>query len=146
MKEYSWRIGGWNFKEDPNEVGKELESLGDNLTPEGVVNKARNENNILHGMFEWDDSIAGENYRKIQASNIINSIQVNIITDDDQTKQIRAFVTIQKNTKFEPIEKVVNDTDKYALLLEKAYKELSGIKRKYETLTEIQELLKDIPE
>ena len=97
-------------------------------------------------MFEWDDSIAGENYRKIQASNIINSIQVNIITDDDQTKQVRAFVTIQKNTKFEPIEKVVNDTDKYALLLEKAYKELSGIKRKYETLTEIQELLKDIPE
>ena len=146
MKEYSWRIGGWNFKEDPNEVGKELESLGDNLTPEGVVNKARNENNILHGMFEWDDSIAGENYRKIQASNIINSIQVNIITDDDQTKQIRAFVTIQKNTKFEPIEKVVNDTDKYALLLEKAYKELSSIKHKYETLTEIQELLKDIPE
>lgn len=146
MKEYSWKIGGFAYKEDPNEVGKELESLGDNLTPENVVDKARNEDNVLHGMFEWDDSIAGENYRKIQATRIINNIQVNIIADDGQTKQIRAFVTVQKNTKFEPIEKVVNDTDKYALLLEKAYKELNSIKLKYSTLIEIQELLKDIPE
>lgn len=146
MKEYSWKIGGWNYAEDPNQVGKELESLGDNLTPENVVELARNENSVLHSMFEWDDSIAAEKYRKAQASRIIVSLQVNVIADDEKPKQVRAFVTTQQNTKFEPIEKVVSDTDKYALLLERAYNELNSIKHKYETLTEIQELLKDIPE
>lgn len=145
MKEYSWHIG-YSYTQDPNEVGKELEKLGENLTPENVVELARNEDSVLHNMFEWDDSIAAEKYRKAQATRIIVNLQVNVIADDEKPRQVRAFVTTEKNTKFEPIEKIISDTDKYALLLEKAYKELSSIKHKYETLTEIQELLKDIPE
>ena len=146
MKQYSWRVGGWNYKQDPNEVGKELEKLGENLTAEGVVNLARNEDSILHEMFEWDDSVAAEKYRNQQARQIITSIQVNVIADEERPKQVRAFVTTKKDTFYEPIEKVVKDTDKYALLLERAYKELNAIKLKYSTLIEIQELLKDIPE
>ena len=145
MKQYSWHIG-YNYTQDPNEVGKELEKLGENLTPENVVELARNEDSVLHNMFEWNDSIAAEKYRKAQATRIIVNLQVNVISDDEKPRQVRAFVTTEKNTKFKKIKKVVNDTDKYALLLERAYKELNSIKLKYSTLTEIQELLKDIPE
>lgn len=144
MKEYSWKV--WNYSQDANEVGKELEKLGDNVTAEGVVNLARDEKSVLHEMFEWNDGIAAEKYRNQQARNIITNIQVNIITDEERPRQVRAFVTTKKNTVYEPIEKVVKDTDRYAILLERAYNELNGIKQKYTELQEIQELLKDIPQ
>jgi len=145
MKEYSWRIG-WKYSQDANEVGKELEKLGDNITAEGVVNLARDNNSVLHDMFEWDDTAAAEKYRNQQARCIITSIQVSIVADEDKPRQIRAFVTTKKNTVYEPIEKVVKDTDRYAILLDRAYMELNSIKCKYAELKEIQELLKDIPQ
>lgn len=144
-KEYSWTISGF-FKVDANEVGKELEKLGDNLTPDNVLEVAKDESNVMHNMFEWDDTVAGQKYRLWQARNIISNIRVNIISDDSQKRKIRAFVTTKKETVFEPIEKVVKDTDRYAILLNNAYRELNYIKYKYDTLAEIQELLRNIPE
>lgn len=144
-KEYSWTISGF-FKVDANEIGKELEKLGDNLTPDNVLEVAKDENNVMHNMFEWDDTVAGQKYRLWQARNIISNIRVNVISDDSEKRKIRAFVTTKKETVFEPIEKVVKDTDRYAILLNNAYRELNYIKYKYDTLAEIQELLKDIPE
>lgn len=145
MKEYSWNITGFYNKFDANEVGRELEKI-ENLTPENVVDVARNENNVMHDMFEWDDSIAGEKYRKTQASRILAAIQVKIIVDNEPNKQVRAFVTTKRDSNFKPIEKVVKNVDQYALLLDKAYRELNYIKIKYENLKEIQELLENIPQ
>jgi hypothetical protein len=145
MKEYSWTTGGFNYKQDPNEVGKELEKLGDELTPKNIVNLARNENSVLHEMFEWDDTVAAEQYRKQQANLIIQNLKITVIADDNTERKVKAFVTVKRNTVFEPIEKVVKDVDKYSLLLDKAYKELNGIKIKYRELQEIQDLLSDIP-
>lgn len=145
MKQYSWNINGL-YKVDANDVGKEFEKLGDNLTPETVLNVARDENNVMHSMFEWNDEIAGEKYRKHQAAQMICSLRVEIIKDDKPTKKVRAFVTTKANTNYQPIEKVVSDTDRYQLLLDKAYRELNAIKLKYDSLSEIQELLADIPE
>lgn len=144
MKEYSWNVTGF-YKQDANEVGRELEKI-EVLIPENVVNVARDENNILHEMFEWDDSIAGEKYSKQQASKIIANISVKVIAEDKPNKLVRAFVTTKKNSGFKPIEKVVKDVDQYALLLDKAYRELNYIKIKYENLKEIQELLENIPQ
>ena len=144
MKEYSWST--YAYSQDPNEVGKELEKLGENITADGVVTLAKNQNSVLHSMFEWDDGVAAEKYRKAQATRIIVNLKVNIISDEERPRRVRAYVTTKRDTVYEPIEKVVSDTDKYALLLERAYNELNSIKHKYETLTEIQELLKDIPE
>ena len=143
MKEYSWNVTGF-YKQDANEVGKKKKKI-EVLIPENVVNVARDENNILHDMFEWDDSIAGEKYRKQQASKIIANISVKVIAEDKPNKLVRAFVTTKKNSGFKPIEKVVKDVDQYALLLDKAYRELNYIKIKYENLKEIQELLENIP-
>lgn len=145
MKEYSWTMSGFNYKQDPNEVGKELEKLGDELTPKNIVNLARNENSVLHEMFEWDDTVAAEQYRKQQANLIIQNLKITVIADDNTERKVKAFVTVKRNTVFEPIEKVVKDVDKYSLLLDKAYKELNGIKNKYRELQEIQDLLSDIP-
>jgi hypothetical protein len=152
MKKYSWKIDF--FQTDANKVGKELEKIEQNgdLNTEAIVEYARNPKTTLNKMFEWDNTIAGEKYRIIQASRIITNIQVDYIgkdeDGDEKPKQVRAFVKTTKKTKesYQNIEAVVSDAGKYAMLLEKAYKELNGTKNRYKELEEIQELLKDIPE
>lgn len=149
IKEYSWKVAGF-IKADANKVGAELEIIEKNedLTAEAVLKYARSHTNSeLYGAFEWDDAIAGEKYRRDVASRIISSIRVEIIEDDKKktNKPIKAFVQTARLQKFEPIEVFVQDLDKYQMLLEKAYRELNTVKDKYTELTEIQELLKDIP-
>ncbi len=150
QKEYSWSVG-WSYG-DATKIGQELETIGSlsDLTAENVVEYARNHTNSeLHSAFEWDDAKAGEMWRKKQASGILTSIRVKIIDDDDDAKNIkpvRAFVQTIEPKKYDPIEVVVQDINKYQVLLEKAYKELNRTKEKYADLSEIQELLKDLPE
>ena len=145
VKKYSWNVDGL-YKEDPEQVAQELEKISE-ITPDNVVEAAKNKESVLHNMFEWNDTIAGEKYRKIQARQIIGSIRVEVVStrSEEEPKTVRAFVQTKMRTNYEPIETVVKDVDKYQLLLEKAYAELNRIREKYSTLEEIQELLKDIP-
>lgn len=65
-------------------VRDELERLEDQagrLTPGIVIEAARDANSPLHGYFEWDDSIAAENYRTEQARTLIRSVVLQI-TDE----------------------------------------------------------------
>ena len=151
IKEYSWNIQGFFAKADANKVGAELEIIEEDveLTPETVVEYARTHTDSeLYNCFEWNDGIAAEKYRRQQASCVITNIKVEIIEDNKKktNKPIRAFVQTAKLQNYEPIETIIKDIDKYQILLEKAYKELNGVKTKYAELTEIQDLLKDIPE
>lgn len=150
-KEYSWNVSGF-CKGDANKIGKELETIeqAKELTAENVVDYARTHTGSeLYNSLEWDDSIAGDLWRKKQASFIITNIRVKIINDDETPKTekpVRAYVQTTTYHQYEPIEVVTKDFDKYQALLNKAYKELGRTKTKYSELSEIQELLKDIPE
>lgn len=68
-------------------VRDELERLEDQagrLTPSIVIEAAKDEQSPLHGYFEWDDSIAAENYRLEQARTLIRSVVLHI-TDEKTT-------------------------------------------------------------
>lgn len=149
VKEYSWRVDGF-YKEDAAVVGQELETIEQQaeLNAEAVVSYAKEHTeSALFRMLEWDNVAAGEKWRLQQARTIIGNIRVNIIhSGEEKTKKpIRAFVQTKKMGEYKPIEVIVKDTDQYQILLEKAYKELNGVKDRYTELIEIQELLKDIP-
>lgn len=149
-KEYSWNTG-WT-KGNAQKIGQELEKIeqSTDLTAENVVEYARtHKKSELYSALEWDDTIAGEKWRKQQASTIITNIRVQIIEDDDtpkNAKPIRAYVQTTEVRTYDPIEVVVKDPDKYQIMLEKAYRELNRTKEKYADLSEIQELLADVPE
>jgi hypothetical protein len=51
------------------------------ITPDLVIKAAENPNNVLHHLFEWDDSKAGNAYRVDQARQIITSVKINIVTE-----------------------------------------------------------------
>lgn len=144
MKKYSWKVGGASFlvsDMDANKVGKELESLGDNITASGVVALARKKKSEMHDYFEWDDSIAGEKYREEQARKLIQLIEVTFTKDEKDIKPVRAYVNVKRCSGYSPIEDVVQDVDAYQMLLDRAYEDLRIIKNKYAELQEIQEKL-----
>lgn len=51
------------------------------LTPEVVVQAAKNAKSPMHECFEWDDSAAGKAWREEQARSLIRSVRVEITTD-----------------------------------------------------------------
>ncbi len=64
------------------------------LTPALVVDEARDEIHPLHGHFEWDDTVAGEEYRRVQASRLIR-VKVKVLHMPDRPPiYARAFVHI----------------------------------------------------
>jgi len=66
-----------NAKEElEQELSRLTEEGGGTLLAVRVVDAARPPRSTLHRYFEWDDSIAGEAYRLIQAGALIRSVRV----------------------------------------------------------------------
>ena len=147
-RNYSWSVDVYHV--DANKVGKELEEVEKNmeLNAKNVLEYAKNPKTTLNKMFDWDDTSAANKYRLQQAGQIIKNIQVDFVNKNEEVVPVRAFVKTTKkySENYQNIESVVSDSEKYAMLLSKAYAELNSTKRRYSELEEIQELLKDIPE
>lgn len=128
-----WKIKGV-YKADAQKVADEI---GDGkITPQEVLEKARDENSELHKCFEWDDNIAAEKYRLQQARAII----INLVYKTDKTSEqpIRIFqITTQKST-YQPTRQFLVQEDEYQNLLKRAKSELEAFKKKYHALTELE--------
>jgi len=61
------------------------------LTPQAFVDAARPEKAVLHGLFEWDDKLAGEQYRLGQARAIISWVEVRTKTTTIQ-QEVYSYV------------------------------------------------------
>lgn len=129
------------FKADAQKCAEEIISLGDKVTPDEVLEKARDENTELHKCFEWDDTVAAEKFRKIQARNVIRFI---VIKEEEKPKdrpQIKVFHVTEKTGGYKPIEFIVKHEDEYKALLERAWAELRAFKAKYSMLEELREIM-----
>lgn len=141
MEIVSWKIEGL-FKANAQKV---YEEIGDtSISPEEVLEKARNEKSELHKCFEWDDSVAAEKFRLQQARQII---QLLVIVPQKKTDEpVRVFsITSQRNT-YQPTRLFLQQPDEYQILLKKAKIELAEFKKRYKTLSELEEIFKCIDE
>ncbi len=137
----AWKVDGF-YKADASKVLDELSELGDEYSLSDVVKKAKDENSEMHSIFEWDDSVAGEEYRKIQAGKMVRNL---VIVRNDETEEktnVRYFVsTGKRDSTYTPTRLVIRNQDAYEQLLERAYAELRAFKEKYSTLSELEEIL-----
>lgn len=139
---YEWSVDIYGI--DANEAGKVMEGLEKTvgLTKKSLVDASRPEDAPLHKAFEWDDSIAGEKYREIQAGKMITNLKV--VTKVDETKKTRGFVSLEygvgKPGVFESTEKVLSVTEKKNRLLTLAIRDLQAFRKKYISLSELGEL------
>ena len=120
------------------EVCSDLE-VQDALSSENLVEVSRPKSAPLHGAFDWDDAVAGENWRKFQAGTIIRSLVIVSETDDGvPAEPVRAFFSIKlTEPNYESLHVIIRDQDKYADLLKTAIRELQAFSRKYRTLKEL---------
>lgn len=132
------------YHADALKVAEEIASIGENVEPEQIVEKARDEQTELHGCFEWDDSIAAERYRVEQAKDVVRHIYL-VRKEPEQTEtdkpilfKARAFSHTPGTPGYTQTVQIVKQDDRYQLLLQQAYDDLHAFKRKYECLAELK--------
>jgi hypothetical protein len=114
------------------------------LTPQIVVDEARPEGAPLHDRFEWNDKTAGEAYRRVQAGQLIRSVQIEYVPDE--RKYVRAFSSVrQTDTEkrgYQPTEEILSDPLRAKILLRECQRAIADLKLKYGHLAEFAELLR----
>lgn len=95
-KKFEAREGAPFPAKDAQLIGEELDyikKVEHTLTPEIVVERARNEKSVLNKYFEWDNSSAGEKWRLQQARMITNHIIEVVVVRGEEVK-VRGFVNV----------------------------------------------------
>ena len=137
--EVKWKVQGI-FKADAQKCYEEIGA--DKVTPEEVLAKATDENSELHKCFEWDDTEAANKYRLIQARQIIQMIVIK--QEDTKKPEMRVFqITTERNT-YQPTILFLEQKDEYQALLDRALRELEAFKVRYSTLSELENIFKEI--
>lgn len=132
-----WKNCASNFhKADAQKCFEEMGSA--DITPEKVLEIAKDENTELHKCFEWDDNKAAEKYRLQQARSIIQFLIIKPDKKDDP--QIRVFQISSEPQTYQPIRVFVENKDEYTMLLKRAKVELTTIRNRYKQLAELEEV------
>ena len=137
----TWKNSPTNFhKADAQKCYEEMGSA--DITPEKVLEIAKDENSELHKCFEWDDSVAAEKYRLNQARMII----VNLVIEqkDKEAEPIRVFQISSEKQTYQPIQLFVENDNEYQTLLKRAKSELVAVRNRYSQIAELETVFEAI--
>lgn len=149
---------------------EQIEKERGSVTKETFLEASRPEDSPTHDLFEWDDSIAAENYRLHQSGQFIRELHIDIEkVEDDSCKQIslnlseekpkerpqtmRAFLAttaygngnrIFQKAEYVSAEKALSEPISRQNVLQNARRELLMFRRKYTMLKELQPVFKEI--
>lgn len=149
MNRYSWRPGS-RIKIDAKAAGREMDDMekrvGRSLTPEDVLERARTDNSALHSHFEWNDTVAGEQYRLQQASELIRSIVVDVSRSNLSEKKIRAFVSVERDGKrsYTSTVHALSDADLRKQVVQRAWADFEALRRRHAGLKELAAIFEAI--
>ena len=145
---YKFKVGYFPVK--AGDCGKYFEEIQDKfgeINPEYLVDKAKDESNLLHECFEWNDTIAAGKYRVIQAKDLIRTL-VKVDKIGDEEKETRAVVSVAfsegEQRKYYMSTVVMQNECARKNLLRDAYNDCRIFAEKYSTLTELESVLKAI--
>lgn len=123
---------------DRNKTARHLQEIArsaGSLTPEAIVNAARNPDHPLHHRFEWREDVAAEKYRLVQASMLIRSCVLQVVRGRTVV-QVRQFVNVERGSGEYIDVRSATVTDRQRLL-EQALADLLAFERRYIELTDV---------
>jgi len=152
--EYAWKKGfPWANRADPQAVANrilELSSQDKHPTAWDVLEDGRRIDAPHHNIFEWEDSVAAEQYRLEQAGHILRSVVIVRTDTTDAKRPIRAFVHVvppeQKGAAYVGIIEAMNNPEMRRQVLEKALDELDSWQETYNAYMEFQPVIEAIGE
>jgi hypothetical protein len=133
---YVFREGS-HFGGDAQAVGEALEavhSVNDEMPAEAVVDAARDPTSPLHSYFEWNDTVAAEQYRLHQARSLIRAVTV-IEYDDGEQIAHAAYLNIKiaesggTRQTYRSFNKVIVDPDQVRTAVRILQTNLEGVQR-----------------
>ena len=140
--------GTIKFKADPVKVVKELESIGEEVKPQQMVDYAKShKSSELYKCFTWSDSIAADKYRLYEARQIQRNLIIRKLptpeNQEQQPKTIRLMMRTETTGGYKSIINIMRNDDEREKLLVMAKNELYAFERKYSTLadTELRDVL-----
>lgn len=120
------------------------------LDPQTVVDVARPKSHPLHDRFEWNNTVAGEAWRREQAHRLIQKVQVvyREATESEAAAQVRAFHAVRdgQGVAYEPADKVAQDPLLSAMVLRDMEREWLQMKRRYGAFSEFVDMVRNDPE
>lgn len=116
------------------------------LTPDLIVDVARDPEHPLHSRFQWDDGLAADSWRKAQAHELIRSVRV-VYREADEKQSARTVrswhaVRTDKGHVYEPAEKVASDPFLSRLVLADMEREWKQLRRRYEEFDEFWQMIR----
>lgn len=141
MQAFEWRIKGLQkaSAETAGAVCTQLQNSETGLTPASLVEASRDENAPLHGEFEWRDDVAAEEYRKVQAAEIIRNL---VITHESSGGYDRAFViTPDRKSRYVDIISAMNTEEWRKNLMRQAKNDMEAFRAKYRKLEELADVI-----
>lgn len=140
-----WERGFEGFYKgiDANEVAREIISIGDDATPQQIVDKARDNKTQLHRCFTWDNKVAAEQWRKQEARLLVGHLMIvrNDQEHDTDVPEVRFFHKTSAQGGYKPCYIVFTEEDEYNAMLTRALADLKAFKSKYKVLSDREELL-----
>ena len=144
---YQWKPGA-RWKTDPQAAGQRFADLVEEtdgvLTPAVIVEDARPSNSPLHDDFEWDDSVAAQEWREHTARMMIASVVV-VHTPDEKkepTMPIRAFVNVRQEAGrgYTTTARAVSDEELFSQILDDTLKAINSYRMKLAAFKEYNKI------
>lgn len=137
-------------------IKAELFSIADHtggrLSPATVLEHARDPSSPLHGEFEWDDSKAGEAFRLVQASALIRSVRIRVISESEDPRRVtltlqRGIVSLpslrgSEEGSYVPVTNVTDPTE----LVNEVLEQLERLRKKHANLAQLSGVWRAIDE
>jgi hypothetical protein len=124
----------------------QIEQLGP-LTPETVLQHARDKASPLHRHFEWNNSKAAEEYRLQQAAWLLRTVKVRVVVKDTRSSA-RAFIAVKVDPdepsprlQYVSLSAALDNPDWRAQMIEQALRELESFRQKYAVLSELKTVI-----
>ena len=165
-RQYKWKSEGYgviNTSIDANIVGKSMEEIEEKygeISAERLLEYARPEDSPIHDLFEYDDSVAAECWRRKQANVVIGCIVIveESVSSSDETietqiveeepRETIAFLNISTQRSGKGIyistKKALSQEDTRQIVLQRALEDLRLFKRKYHYLSELSKVFEAI--
>jgi len=143
---YKWREG---FRPSVNAqaAGEEIERVrqqsGGAFTPHCIVDVARDDQNPLHPAFEWNDAVAADHYRVVQARHLIGAL-VTVVRPQEIKREIRCFVSARDSDNdplYTSLDVAMSDANLRAQVVQRARDELSGWQARYAGYSELANVM-----
>jgi hypothetical protein len=141
---YEFDIKGL-YKVDAQIVGEmfdNMSSSGIEITPQSVLDAGRDVSSPIHDVFEWEDSVAAEQYRLDQARRLIGHVRIVREEEPPQQYKERGFVSISNsNNVYVPLANALSNEEYRNHLLKQAKSDCEVFQAKYRRLQELSAVI-----